>query len=243
MRHQRLTLGLAATACMFAFAATPALAHEFTASATGALKAVTNGEQKFKFGPFKITCKRVTAKGFVVAGSSTTFASSNKYVKCGTAAFIGSTNNKITLGTTFKTPLAIEYHASGFVETGSELGEELDGEAVLAGGSAEIKVNTGVRSKCTLFWPEQKLPLKGNETGTFSAAKYNNVTAPKEMPAKFPDGKQHSLVVENNFKNIKFEVEGEPCQEWIKEDGEGGVGGTYLGSVREILTNGNLEFS
>ena len=48
----------------------------------------------------------------------------------------------INLATSFKTPLAIEYHANGFVETGSEI-EEVEGSAVVSGGVAEIKIATG----------------------------------------------------------------------------------------------------
>ena len=53
MRHFRMTLGLAAVACVFAVAATPALAHEFTASKTGKTKGATEEEQNFKLGPIK----------------------------------------------------------------------------------------------------------------------------------------------------------------------------------------------
>ena len=97
MRHWR-TLGVAATVCAFVFSATPALAHEFTASKHGKLtgRATEESEeagpesQMFKFGPFHIYCQKAMAKGEVEAGVTSTFAASIKMSKCLTeASFIG----------------------------------------------------------------------------------------------------------------------------------------------------------
>jgi hypothetical protein len=247
MRHWR-TLGVAATACAFAFSATPALAHEFTASKTGKTSGTANTEQLFKFGPFHITCEKATAKGAVAAGSTQTFASTIKYNKCSTEGKISS--KKIKLPTRFLTPLAIEYHANGFVETGSETEEGIEGEAVLAGGSAELKVNTGLTeehhaSRCNIVWPEQTLPLKAvaKPEGEYSFASFPNMTRPESNVNKFPDGFQHYILVTNALKGIKVEFEGEPCEEWGKEEGAESSGGTYSGSFPAILAGGNFEFS
>lgn len=244
MRHQRTLVALIATICAFALAATPALAHEFTATKAGKISGKVESEQKFKFGPFKITCEKATAKGAVVAGGSTTFATAIKFGTCTTEGKIGP--KVIKLPTRFLTALAIEYHANGFVESGSEL----EGEAVLAGGSAELKVYTGVteeheKSRCNIVWPEQTIPLKAEKKpeGEYSAATFADATRPETNLKKFPDGFQHYVNVSNVFKGIKYEFEGEPCEEWGKEEGSEGGGGTYTGGFPQTLTGGNFEFS
>ncbi|HTZ88423.1 MAG TPA: hypothetical protein VMB05_17290, partial [Solirubrobacteraceae bacterium] len=60
MRHVRLCVVLVGALCALAIAAAPALAHEFTASKTGKTKGKSETEQKFKFGPFRISCEKVT---------------------------------------------------------------------------------------------------------------------------------------------------------------------------------------
>src|SRR5262249_11862755 len=142
----------------------------------------------------------------------------------------------------------IEYHSNGFVESGSEL-EEVGGVAVVRGGSAEIKINTakneeGIKTECHISWPEQTIPNKaGKETESeISAAAFTNAEIPHLVNSRFPEGIQHILVFENSFKQIKFELEGEPCEEFGKEEGPEGGGGTYDGSFPQILAGGNLEF-
>jgi hypothetical protein len=237
-----MTLGLAVTACTFALVVTPALAHEFTASKTGKTTGTGVTAQALKFGPFKITCEKAVAKGAVVEGSSKTYAASIKFVKCGTEAKIA--NKKIALGTRFLTPLAIEYHANGFVETGSEI-EEVEGKAVLAGGTTEVKVNTGIKSTCTISWPEQTLPLRAEKKPEleYSSAEYLPEETAHLVSKSFPDGFQHFIQVVNTFKGIKYEFAGEPCEEWGKEEGPEGAGGTYTGSFPQKLAAGNLEFN
>ena len=127
------------------------------------------------------------------------------------------------------TPLSVEYHANGFVETGGGELEEEAGKAVIAGGSAELKVNTAKneereKSECTISWPEQTLPIKASksknpEEEESSAASFSNEATPKPVSLKFPDGLQHTIVISNASKAIKFELEGEPCEEWGKEEG------------------------
>ena len=248
MRHARLGLGILAVAGALAFGAVPAMAHEFIASTTGKTHGAEESEQKFKFGPFKITCQKVSAKGAAAEGGSPTYATAIKYTKCLTSAFIGSTKRQIFLPTKWLTPLAIEYHANGFVETGGGL-EEVEGKAVIAAGSAELKVNTGKtsefeKSECHISWPEQTIPLKATKEpeGEFSSATYSNAEAPHKVTKVFPTGIQHYIVISNNFKGIKFELEGEPCEEWGKEEGPEGAAGTYVGSFPQFLTYGNLEY-
>jgi hypothetical protein len=248
MRHVRFGSGFVGAVCAFALAATPALAHEFTASKSGKTKGKATTEQKFKLGPFKITCEKVTAKGAVAAGATSTLAVSLKYGQCTDEVKFGTKPAHVP--THFLTPLAIAYHSNGFVETGSEL-EEFEGSAVLSGGEAEIKVYTGVlpgeheQSRCTILWPEQTLPFKAVKKPEleYSAATYSNVATPMPVSKKYPDGFRHSIEIANSLKGIKYEFEGEPCEEWGKEEGEEGGGGTYLGSFPVFLGGGSLEFS
>jgi hypothetical protein len=246
MRHLRLGVGLLATTCALAVGASPALAHEFIASKAGKTHGTSESEQLFRFGAIKIKCLKTSAKGAVAAGASKTYATSIKYTKCLTSAKVG--NHEIFLATRFLTPLAIEYHANGFVETGSEITEE-EGKAVIAGGSAEIKINTGrtrenTVSECHLSWPEQTIPLKAERKpeGEYSSATYSNEALPHLVTRAFPDGLQHDILISNAFKGIKYNLEGEPCEEWGKQEGPEGNEGTYTGSFPQILAGGNLEF-
>jgi hypothetical protein len=247
MRHVRL-LGVASALCAFAIAATPALAHEFTASKTGKTSGTAESEQKFKFGPFKITCEKAKAKGAQAAGSSSTLTVAVRFTSCTDEIRFGT--KPAFVPTRFLTPLAVTYHANGYVETGSET-EEFEGSAVLAGGEAEIKVYTGVipgspkeKSRCTILWPEQTIPLKAikKPEGEYSEATYSNLTTPKSGKM-FPEGLQTYVNIANSFKGIKYEFEGEPCEEWGKEEGSEGGAGTYFGSFPVFLNGGNLEFS
>ncbi|MFI4990753.1 MAG: hypothetical protein ACHQHO_07560 [Solirubrobacterales bacterium] len=247
MRHIRL-LGVASALCAFAIAATPALAHEFTASKTGRTSGKAESEQKFKFGPFKITCEKAKAKGEQAAGSSSTLTVAVRFVSCTDEIRFGT--KPAFVPTRFLTPLAIAYHANGYVETGSEI-EEFEGSAVLAGGEAEIKVYTGVipgtpkeKSHCTILWPEQTIPLKAikKPEGEYSEATYSNEVLPR-IGKNFPDSLQHFVNIANSFKGIKYEFEGEPCEEWGKEEGSEGGGATYFGSFPVFANGGNLEFS
>jgi hypothetical protein len=247
MRHVRLMVFVSAL-CAFAIAATPALAHEFTASKTGKTSGKAETEQKFKFGPFKITCEKVKAKGAQAAGASSTLTVALKFNSCTNEVKFGT--RPAFVPTHFLTPVAITYHANGYVETGSEI-EEFEGSAVLAGGEAEIKVYTGVlpgeheKSRCTIYWPEQTLPLKAikKPEAEYSTATYSNVATPTAVNKKFPDGFQHSINISNSFKGIKYVFEGEPCEEWGKEESEEGGAGTYFGSFPVFVSGGNLEFS
>jgi hypothetical protein len=246
MRHLKLSFGLAVVACSVAVAATPAMAHEFIASKAGKTTGVTESTQLLHFGPFKIKCLKTEAKGLVAGGTSKTYATSIKFKKCQTSAKIGV--HEIFLGTKFLTPLAVEYHANGFVETGSEL-EEVEGAVVLKGGSVKIKVNTGqteefTKSECTISWPEQTLPKKAitDPEGEFFMASFSNEERAHVKSKEFEDSQQHFIKITNAFKGIKVEFEGEPCEEWGKEEGPEAGGGTYSGSFPQFLVGGNLTY-
>ncbi len=257
MRHQRKIVGLIATACVLALAAAPALAHEFVASKSGKLKGVAEegsskettigpNTQEMKLGTFKVYCNKAIAKGAATEAASKTFATSVKFSWCWTPVKFGAHTGAVAVH--MVAPLAIEYHANGFVETGSEL-EEVEGSVTLKGGEAEFKANTGVnvefeKSTCTIKWIEQTIPIKAEKKPEleYSSATFSNEETPATSLKKFPDGFQHFIKVSNSFKGIKYEYEGEPCEEWGKGEEETGGGGTYTGSFVQVLNAGNFEF-
>jgi hypothetical protein len=232
MRHLRITLGLAATVCSFAVAAAPALAHEFTSS--GGASHGKGEEQNFHLGPFKIECqKAVSNGGATTPTSSETLFAEVKLRKCKTKASVGG--QPITLGTTFKTPLDIEYHANGFVEIGSE-GEEIAGNATLKGGEVEVRVHT---IKCVIRLPEQTIPKRAinDPDGEFEAARYETVPAER-------GGKINEVAIENEFKGIHFEYGEGQCENFTTSEEERKAG-TYTGELLEEIKGrgGNLEWN
>lgn len=249
MRHLRVTFGVAVTACAFALAATPALAHEFIASKEGNTSGTSETEQTFKFGQVNITCYKVRSKGHVAAGGSSTYATSLKFGKCVTTAHIGT--HTFYIRTSWLTPLAVEYHPNGFVEAGSELEETPQG-ARLSGGTAELKFKTGVLpeggefepSSCIIQIPEQTVPRKAinKPEEEYALVKYINGTTPHKINGTFPTGEQHIIKFENAIKGIHFVFEGEPCEEWAHEEESEGFFGQYHGSFPQKLAGGNLEF-
>jgi hypothetical protein len=222
---------VAAALCALAVAATPAMAGEFVSS--GGPSKGKGEEQKFKLGPFQITCAGVTSKGGEATPlSSPTFATSLKFNKCTTAASLGG--NPIHLKTKFVTPLALEYHANGFVEAGSEL-EEKGGEATLKGGTIEVKINS---IKCLITMPEQTIPRKAEKkpNGEYTAASYSNesVTVGKRVFNK--------LLIANEFTGVIFEYGEGQCAEF-KSSEEERKSGKYTGEVLEEIPHGNIEYA
>lgn len=222
---------MGAALCSLAVAASPAMAAGTFVSSGGPSKG-KGEEQEFKLGPFRITCKAVAAKGGETTPlTSTTFATSLKFKGCTTEAKVGG--QPIHLKTKFVTPLALEYHNNGFAEAGSEL-EEKGGEATLAGGSIELKINS---IKCLITLPEQTIPSKAvkKPNGEYTAASYSNES--------FTQGKRtfNKLLIENEFSGMLFEYGEGQCEEF-KLSEEERKGGKYVGEVLEEVPHGNLEY-
>ena len=147
------------------------------------------------------------------------------------------------------TPLAIEYHANGFVETGSEL-EEVGGRAVLSGGDGRtegqyrqdrrIHANRNAKS----LGPNRRSRSKRSKIPkkNFPRRRIPTIAQPHGVNKNFPDGLQHGILISNELKGIHFEFEGEPCEEWGHEEGPEGKAGSYTGSFPQFLQAGNLEF-
>ncbi|MHB8243326.1 MAG: hypothetical protein ACYDHN_15225 [Solirubrobacteraceae bacterium] len=222
---------MGAALCSLAIAASPALAGEFVSS--GGPSKGKGEEQEFKFGPFNILCLSASAKGGEMTPlMSTTFATSLKFKHCTTEAKIGG--EPIYLKTKFLTPLALEYHNNGFAEAGSEL-EEKGGQATLAGGSIELKINS---IKCLITLPEQTIPRKAEKkpNGEYTAASYYNEPETK--------GKRsfNKLLIENEFSGLIFEFGEGQCEEF-KLSEEERKNGKYFGEILEEVPHGNLEYA
>jgi hypothetical protein len=232
MRHLKLTLGVAVSVCAFALAATPALAGEFVASNTGKVAGAEENLQEFKFGSVKMKCFHVKANGEVAAGSSTTYTAAIKFTKCLTGAKIG--RHEIFLATHWLTPLTVTYHNNGFVETGA---------------TAEVKINMAKteefeKSECHIKLAPQTIPVRAikNPEETFEEASYTNTSRSHNVSKNFPTGIQNGIVIHNEFRGIHFEYEGEPCEEWGREEGPEGNAGQFTGSFPQFLSTGNFEF-
>jgi hypothetical protein len=251
MRHLRATFALAVATCAFALAATPALAAEFFASKEGRTKGATETEQIFHWGQgIEMTCFKAKAKGHVAAGYASSYATSILFRKCVVKAKIGT--HLFYIHAEWMTPLAVEYYPHGFVETGSELEEE-GGRTILSGGTAELKFKTGVLiesapeafepSSCSVSIPAQTIPARAatKPENEYTMASFTNEAIPHEVNNRFPEGEQHIINISNTFKGIKFEFEGEPCEEWGREEGEEGTG-NYTGSFPQKLGGGNLFY-
>lgn len=231
MRHLRVTFGVAVTVCAFALTAMPALATEVEASKEGYTHGTSETEQTLKFGEIEITCFKVSAKGAVTAGVNSTYTTSIKFNKCLTKARLGI--HTFYLRTKFLTPLVISYQPNG---------------SIVSGTTAEIKFKTGTTeefepSECEIYIPEQTVPSKAinkpNET-YFMFSMTEGVPLGHKVSPTFPDGLQHTIEINNTIKGFKYELEGEPCEEWAKEEGPEGIGGQYFGSFPQILGGGNL---
>lgn len=236
MRHLKLTLGVAVSvalsACALAVAATPALASEFVAATSGKVAGAEETTQEFKFGAVKMRCFHVKGNGEVVAGSSPTYTTAIKFTKCLTTAKIGK--HDIFLATHWLTPLTVTYHNNGFVETGA---------------TAEVKINMGKteefeKSECHIKWPPQTIPVRAiaKPEEPYEEASYENVTRSHFVSRAFPTGLQNGIVIHNTIKGIHFEYEGEPCEEWGREESAEGLGGQYAGALPQYLNTGNFEF-
>jgi hypothetical protein len=245
MRHLRVTFGLAAIACAFALAATPALAHEFVASQEGKTKGSIEKLQEFKFGPFNLRCEKVGSKGYMSGGSTQILSTAIKPGKCLTVAHMGG--HEFFLSTAWKIPLALEYHANGYVKTGSTV-VNVEGKWVVGGPAAMFKVHLGKTeefesSSCeVLIPPGQVLPAAAAKKPEeqYEAASFLNKMFPHKISNRFPTGEQPGIMITNEIKGFHAEFVGEPCEEWGHEEEETSLAGYYKGSFPQVLAPGTL---
>jgi hypothetical protein len=240
MRRVSMAAGLAVAVCALAGSAPAALAHSFTASIAGKelseatpgkVKGIGIGSQVFKFGPVKIECEKATNKGQVTAESSATLKLTAKYGACGTAIKVGS--EPASLRTRLVDPVEYVFHANGFAETGAE-GEETSAE--VGGGSVEWKI-AGI--KCLISWPSQTVPVHaiGKPELEYDAALFSGGELENTHLRQFPSGKQHTLLIKAEFKNMEFSFEEGQCSEFKHPEAKTG---SFIGTVEEQLANGNI---
>jgi hypothetical protein len=237
MRHLRLTLTLAVTACVLAVAATPALAEPHFTSTGQKTTGKSLGPQSFTLAAFKITCEKATAKsGETTPLESETFATSVRFIKCKTRAKLGE--NEFFLPTKFQGPVVFEYKASGLgLEIGPE-GEEEEGSVTInTGGAIEIKVSA---IKCLISVPYQTLPVKIKKTNPLIFASFENVPTPKGMKTV------NELEIKNTFKQIHFEfenaVEAGQCSEFKASEEERKTGKYEGNMIEKTAMDGSITF-
>jgi hypothetical protein len=261
MRNIRLVGGLAAAVCVLAVGAAPAMAaHQFVASKSGKTAGKGLEEiivepgvapefeparmQEWRLGAFRILCYKATGAGEVTAGGSETFTTTTKYSKCGW--YPQGTNTLHVAAGFSKTGIQVIYHANGYTEAvGNGEGEEYEFQkAEVLETSAFIKISS--TKLCKIVIPAQTIPVRAikHPEEEFSAAVFSN----KEVELK-PSVFQTRLVIQNEFKKMKFKYAGEETQctsapefEKLSEEGGGGSAGVYKGNLEERLIGGNLSW-
>ncbi|MCW3029677.1 MAG: hypothetical protein JWN81_2888 [Solirubrobacterales bacterium] len=260
MRNIRLVGGLAAAVCVLAVGAAPAMAHQFVASKTGKTAGrgfeeiiVEKGVapefeparmQEWRLGAFRILCYKATGAGEVTEGGSETFTTTTKYSKCG---WYPQATNTLHVGAGFsKTGIQVIYHANGYTEAvGNGEGEEYEfKKAEVLETSAFIKISS--TKLCKIVIPAQTIPVRAisHPGEEFSSAVFSN-TEFELKTGVF----QKRLVIQNEFKKMKFKYAGEETQctsapefEKLSEEGGGGSAGVYKGSLEERLVGGSLSW-
>jgi hypothetical protein len=243
MRRLKLAIGLASTASVLCIAATPAVAHEFTASRLpkplsetepGKTKGIGIGSttiggeersQELKFGAYTILCAvqttgKTIAEGAVSWATSQTFTTELKFSKCLTEASYGgniegtSTNFNVNPETKKSEPVKFVYHVNGFAELGSG---ETESEVEVGSGVSTFTIAGKV---CKIAWPSQTVPARAlvKPEEEFSAVSYftNEVPVEARKIKQFPSGFKDKLVIDNNFKTMAWSFEEGQCL------GEGG---------------------
>jgi hypothetical protein len=233
MSKIRLAIGATAMSCALALSASPALAHQFRASFLGKTKGKNLTVQELRFGPFHILCHKATSTGEITELTSPTLFDIVKYSECRTEGHIGT--EPIFFKTHFKAPIDYEFHANGFVETGSESESEVK---LVHPGEVELTVEF---LKCIIKWPPQTIPLKALKTPEeeFSAITYKNEEiANPTHPKKFPSGFQKKISMKMELKQMQFSIEEGQCEHFKTT---GGANGKYFGTLQDELKEGDLS--
>lgn len=187
--------------------------------------------QNFKFGNFKIRCYGAKGEGQITELVSETFTTTTKYTSCG---WYPQENSLHTAATFNKSGIKVTYHANGYVVAlGNESVEEVEVRTIgLAEVSTAIKIGNKI---CTVKIPEQTIPARAVEKPgeEFSAAVFGT----------FLNEGHKRLLIENEWKNVRFIYSGEGAQctaeEFeAKQEGDGGLG-TYDGNLEEWIGKGN----
>src|ERR1700722_1711357 len=172
MRSLRITIGLAAAACVLAVFAAPSFAvvkekekpffGEFTASIAGqtiseASPATTKGHGEvgeFVLGPWEIECeKEIKSKGKIASERSENFTTEILFRGCTTKQKVGKGGVEETKKLRFSKGLDFEFHSNGSANIGKS-----ESEVKLLNATSVSVVAAG--DKCKLIIPAQSIPIQ-----------------------------------------------------------------------------------
>ncbi len=252
MRNLRMAFGLVVAVCAFGVVAAPALAFgKFYALTTGPAKGKGEAET-LKLGPYKITCEQpIKAKGQVTSTEpAESFFTEVRFRDCETVVKPeGGTGIEEVKKIGLK--LGMEFLSNYSAKVG-----EGESEAVIKPASeVSFEAHGG---KCTVYIPEQRLPLKQKEGVEYEAAvpETETIAGPFEVGTgkyeKFGEFRT-ALSFTVDLKKIRsYITPSEKCR--YEEESEEGkynpetgnvefTGGKFEGSLEEItLKNGSLSF-
>ena len=213
MRSLRITIALAAIACVVGALASPAFAAkekekaffgEFFANVPsggpitsstpvaaktneGELGALFVGSEKS--GPFSISCEKLTSKATVPWERSENFLTEVKFHKCKAIRRLqGGLEEHVQAK--FGKGFEMEFHANGSADVGKSEGET----KIIKGTTINIKVKGGV---CQVQIPAQTVPTKAakNPEKEWEAAEYETEEEPTTKLKLYPNGIEDKLDV------------------------------------------------
>ena len=268
MRRLRITVALAAVACVVGALASPALAKEkaffgeFTASVPtgGPITPSTPAIAKSKEGSldefyvgsenhplYSFECENLRSEGKVFAERSTSFKTEVKFQKCTSSRRDGNGITEHGLKTKIG-PIEMEFHSNG----GTVLGKEEAGELkITKGTSAAIKIKG---SLCQVVIPEQTVPTNGgNEEKEVEGATYSGERESTTRLKQYPNGFKERLEIDWELKHLIVEIpvtpngscqyEKEPGGKYNEETKSVQIPSYFEGELEEIeIKKGELFF-
>lgn len=227
-------VALACAALAGAVLGAPAAAgaqHDFVATRSGSVRASAISEIDLALRPFSISCKTAkTLRGPIVAFPVDALYLQVSFGRCSTAPLkIGKTSYP-TGRASFKAPVDVELHASGYAEIGAEGGSTKEMKAPKA-----IEVNPGDGSQCALAIAAQVVPgeVAKHPYGEYEAALYQDIEEPNSNRKFFPDGIQGKLVVQMLFTKLSYTTSEGACAELgYEEHGAGELSGRLRAELR-----------
>lgn len=267
MRTLKITVALAAIACVVAALASPALAKEvaffgeFHANVPsgGPVTPSTPVEAKTKegelgamflggkeeTGPFAFTCEKLTSDAKKVeAENSQTFRTEIKFIKCkAQRRLVGHIVEEVPVK--MQKGFEMEFHANGLDELGKSEGEN----HIVKGTQMEIRLKGGA---CKVILPNQTIPTSGNLEKEAETAEYGKEFEKEEKLKLYPNGFKFELNVfwENKVvfyipveKNGSCQYSKEPGGKFNPELNVIEYKGFFEGELEEIkVKKGNIWF-
>jgi len=258
MRSLKITVALAAVACVVAALASPALAakehpkaffgeffanvpsggpvtpeHPVTAKTKeGELGALYFGTHEEK-GAFAFQCGKLTSQATVSWEHSENFLTELKFGKCTAERRLRENLTERGIKTKFSKGFEMEFHANGSAEVGKSEGTA----TIVKGSKIELKVKG---STCKIIIPEQTIPLKAekNPELEFESAEYGTFEESEEKLKIYPNGIKDELEIAWELEKLVFYVpaeEGGAC-EYTKAPG-----GKYNPELKVVEIKGYFE--